>query len=57
MKKEEIIGGNYLAIGLGLGLVLGSAFSNIGIWVSIGGFYGIVMEWRNYKKSKEKDHK
>lgn len=57
MKKEEIIGGNYLAIGLGLGLVLGSAFSNMGIWVSIGGFYGIVMEWRKHKKSKEKDHK
>ena len=55
MNKEEIRGGNYLAIGLGVGLVLGSAFSNVGLWLGIGGVIGIFMEWKHHRKPKDKD--
>lgn len=57
MKNEKIIGGNYLAMGLGISLILGSAFGNMGLWLGAGGGLGILMEVYQYRKIKSKEKK
>lgn len=45
--------GFYIGIGLSIGLLVGIFTDNIGLWISLGLVFGVVLEKNNNKSDKE----
>ena len=50
MNKKK---GFYIGIGLMVGLLVGIFTDNIGLWISLGLVFGVVLEKNNNKSDKE----
>ena len=55
-KKKSDIAGEWLAIGIGLGVAFGIIFENIGLWLPIGVCIGLVGPAMKKIKKNNKDN-
>lgn len=55
MRKDSVTGGNYIAIGIGLGIVFGVAFNKFIVLVAFGTAVGGLIEWLYYRKINVKN--
>ena len=53
--KNKDTEGNYLAIGMGLGVAFGIIFDNLALWISLGVLFGLVLNSMQKKKNDKED--